>query len=115
MNLIYLVRINLFHGCRRTRWFIQCIHDVFNKKQLNINDINGITLISDDKKILYWNVNILKNRKNNIQYGKDKTGDIYKLYNSLDYIKSHKQKCYLVTSDGGFDFQIIIMNKKIIV
>ena len=84
--------------------FIQCIHDVFNKKQLNINDINGITLISDDKKIPYWNVNILKNRKNNIQYGKDKTGDIYKLYNSLDYIKSHKQKCYLVTSDGGFDF-----------
>ena len=84
--------------------FIQCIHDIYKKKDLNINDVYAITLISEDRKIPYWNVNILKNPKNNIHYGKDKTGDIYKLANALDYIKSHKDKCYLVTSDGGFDF-----------
>ena len=84
--------------------FIQCIHDIYNKKSININCVNAITLISEDRKIPYWNVNILKNHKNNIHYGKDKTGDIYKLTNALDYIKSHKEKSYLVTSDGGFDF-----------
>jgi len=84
--------------------FIQCIHDIYNKKQLDINNVYGITLISDDRKIPYWNINIIKNPKNNIQYGSDKTGDIYKLTNALNYIKSHKEKCYLVTSDGGFDF-----------
>ncbi len=84
--------------------FIQCIHDIYKKKNLNINGVYAITLISEDRKIPYWNVNILKNPKNNIQYGKDKTGDIYKLQNALDYIKCHKDKCYLVTSDGGFDF-----------
>jgi 23S rRNA U2552 (ribose-2'-O)-methylase RlmE/FtsJ len=84
--------------------FIQSIHDIYKKNKMNINTIYGITLISNDRKIPYWNSNILKNPKNNIQYGTDKTGDIYKLSNALDYIKSHKEKCYLVTSDGGFDF-----------
>lgn len=84
--------------------FIQCIHDVYNKNKFNINTVYAITLISNDRKIPYWNSNILKNPKNNIQYGKDKRGDIYILENTLDYIKSHKEKCFLVTSDGGFDF-----------
>jgi len=84
--------------------FIQCIHDIYNKKSININSIYGITLISSDRKVPYWNTNILTNNKYTILYGLDKTGDIYKKENTLNYINNHKDKCYLVTSDGGFDF-----------
>ena len=29
---------------------------------------------------------------------------IYNYENCIDYISKHNEKCYLVTSDGGFDF-----------
>lgn len=84
--------------------FIQCIHDTYQKKNLNVKKITSITLVSDDKKVPYWNINILNNSKNNIQYGIDKTGNIYNKENAIDYINNHNEKCYLITSDGGFDF-----------
>lgn len=84
--------------------FIQCIHDVYKYKKLNINLINCITLISHDKKIPFWNNSIINNPKNNLQYGVTNNGDIYNYDNCIDYISKHKDKCYLVTSDGGFDF-----------
>ena len=84
--------------------FIQCIHDVYNYKKLNINIINCITLISQNKKIPYWNNSIMNNPKNNLQYGVTNNGDIYNYDNCIDYINNHNEKCYLVTSDGGFDF-----------
>ena len=83
--------------------FIQCIHDIYNKKILVINKIYAITLISSNSKVPYWNTNIINNPKNSILYGSDSTGDIYKKENTLDYISKNK-KCYLVTSDGGFDY-----------
>ena len=83
--------------------FIQCIHDIYNKKELNINRIYGITLISSDSKVPFWNTNIINNPKNSIFFGYDSSGDIYKKENTLDYISKNK-KCYLVTSDGGFDY-----------
>ena len=84
--------------------FIQCIHDSYKKKNLKINNVYAITLVSDDKKVPYWNNNILNNKKNIILYGEDKTGNIYNLKNALQYIRNNKNKCYTVTSDGGFDF-----------
>lgn len=84
--------------------FIQCLHDTFTINNYIINKINCITLISCDKKIPNWNNLILSNPKNNIQYGLSNNGDIYQLNNCLDYINNHKEKCFLVTSDGGFDF-----------
>ena len=84
--------------------FIQCIHDSYKKKKLTINNVYSITLVSDDKKVPYWNNNILNNSKNIILYGEDKTGNIYNLKNALYYIKNNQNKCYIVTSDGGFDF-----------
>lgn len=84
--------------------FIQCLHDTYNKKNLNIINIHGITLISDDKRVPYWNNQILSNYKNTICYCSDKTGDIYNIKNANEYINSHKAKCFLVTSDGGFDY-----------
>ena len=84
--------------------FIQCLHDTYSKKKLNIHSIYGITLISDDKRVPFWNTLVTQNKKNTICYCPDKTGDIYKLVNSNYYINLHKNKCFLVTSDGGFDY-----------
>ena len=50
MNLIFL--IIQFFSCivEGPGGFIQCIHDVYKYKKININLINCITLISQDKK-----------------------------------------------------------------
>ena len=61
----------------------------------------------------YWNNLVLNNSKNSICYCEDKTGDIYKLNNAFEYIKSHTEKCYLVTSDGGFDFSENYNNQEV--
>ena len=80
--------------------FIHCIND-----NTNI-DVHGITLISKtDKNIPFWNQQIINNKKNNLCFGKDNTGDIYKLENIEDFISSLDGKlCKLVTADGGFDY-----------
>ena len=82
--------------------FIHCLND---------NDENmmnyGITLISDDKSIPYWNNNLVINPKNKISFGNDGTGDIYKSKNTENFINEvGKGKCDLVTGDGGFDYSL---------
>jgi hypothetical protein len=80
--------------------FMNCLNEKLN------NEVNyGITLISNDRSIPYWNPNLLNNKKNRISLGVDGTGDIYKVKNVkqfVDEIGGHK--CNLVTSDGGFDY-----------
>ena len=80
--------------------FIHCINDHTNMT------VYGITLISKtDKNIPFWNQQIINNNRNILSYGKDNTGDIYKLENSRVFINSFKGKlCNLVTADGGFDY-----------
>lgn len=80
--------------------FIHCINDNTNL------DVYGITLISTtDKNIPFWNQQIISNKKNHLSYGKDKTGDIYKLENTEEFITSlGGNLCNLVTADGGFDY-----------
>lgn len=80
------------------------IHFLNNSDKV-INKVYGITLISDDTSIPYWNQNILTNKMNDISFGIDKTGDIYNLKNTLHFIKEiGDNKCHLVTGDGGFDY-----------
>ena len=80
--------------------FIHCINDNTNM------DVYGITLISKtDRNIPFWNQQIIANSKNKLSYGVDKTGDIYKLENAIEFIDSlDGQLCNLVTADGGFDY-----------
>tara|TARA_Y100000591_G_C21836657_1_gene702962 strand:+ start:436 stop:1638 length:1203 start_codon:yes stop_codon:yes gene_type:complete len=72
------------------------------------DNIYAITLYSDNKDIPGWNKskNFLKKNENVvINYGKDGTGDLYKLDNILEYSKLFaNEKAELVTADGGFDF-----------
>ena len=52
----------------------------FNEeKNLNLDTIYGITLISDNKEIPFWNPGLLTNEKVIICNGQDETGDLYKL------------------------------------
>lgn len=80
--------------------FIHCINDITNM------DVYGITLISKtDKNIPYWNQQIMNNKMNKLSFGKDDTGDIYKLENTEEFISSFDgHLCDIVTADGGFDY-----------
>tara|TARA_Y100000389_G_scaffold204166_1_gene255318 strand:- start:3036 stop:4169 length:1134 start_codon:yes stop_codon:yes gene_type:complete len=85
--------------------FIHCLNDFSIKQNININKCYGITLLSDDKKVPYWNPLIIKNKYNEIIFGSDKTGDLYNLKN-VDYFIEivKKNPCHLITGDGGFDY-----------
>lgn len=70
-----------------------------------IDRIYGITLVSDDKDIPYWNSLISNHSKVTLSSGYDGTGDLYKLSNVISFIKTcGKQTCHIVTADGGFDY-----------
>ena len=103
INDLDLLENNIYCSCiaEGPGGFINCL----NNSKYKINLIYGITLISDDSSIPYWNQSILLNKQNRISFGKDKTGNIYNLENTEHFINEiGKNKCHLVTADGGFDY-----------
>tara|TARA_Y100000389_G_scaffold201575_2_gene244611 strand:+ start:514 stop:1608 length:1095 start_codon:yes stop_codon:yes gene_type:complete len=85
--------------------FIHCINQLSNYENKHIKMVFGITLISCDKKIPYWNQSIINNPKNKIINGEDNTGNIYNHKNVENFIKNvNGYFCHLVTADGGFDY-----------
>ena len=85
--------------------FIQSIVKHKDEYSIKTEKIHGITLVSDDKDVPYWNPNLVKHPIVNICNGRDGTGDLYKLENVLEFIHScGKSQCRLVTADGGFDY-----------
>ena len=85
--------------------FIHCLNDYSIKYEHIVHRFFGITLYSKDRRIPYWNQSIVKNKKVILSYGKDKTGDLYKLDNVKEFVKqTGEHKCHLVTADGGFDY-----------
>ena len=85
--------------------FIHCLNNyVFGSNKV-IYKVFGITLISDDKSIPYWNQIILNHRMNLISNGKDNTGNLYNYENAKEFIQTiNLNHCHLVTADGGFDY-----------
>ena len=84
--------------------FIQSLllHDKYTN---TINEIYGITLLSDNKEIPYWNTTLIKNDKVTICNGYDGTGNLYSLNNVLQFISTCKRHtCQVITADGGFDY-----------
>ena len=79
--------------------FINCLLDH------NVADIYGITLLTNDRRIPFWNNGLVKNDNVHINT-KINTGDIYIKQNALDFISNVKKTSLsdLVTSDGGFDY-----------
>lgn len=86
-------------------YYSNCRHS--NK---NLDKIFGITLKSTKKEIPGWRKfgYFLKQYPNvKICYGSDGTGDIYKVHNVVDFIKTvGTGTCQFVTADGGFDYSI---------
>ena len=79
--------------------FINCLLDN------NVKDIYGITLLTNDRKIPFWNNGLIKNDNIHINT-KQNTGNIYIKENSLEFINNIKSKglSEFVTADGGFDY-----------
>ena len=85
--------------------FIHCINNYSNENGINVNGVFGITLISKDKTIPYWNQIITNNRVNHIVNGKDNTGNLYNYENASSFIKNvNLNYCHLITADCGFDY-----------
>ena len=99
-----LIEDNMYCAClaEGPGGFIHCLNDF---KSINIKKIFGITLISEDKLIPYWNTHILNHKLNHIIKGNDSSGDIYKKNIVNDLISEiDGRSCHLVTADGGFDY-----------
>lgn len=108
-EIIYEFKLQIHTNCaciaEAPGGFIQSILVFCGEKKISLSKINGITLVSTDKDIPYWNPTLITNPKVCICNGKDGTGDLYKLSNVLDFIRyCGKQSCSLVTGDGGFDY-----------
>ena len=84
--------------------FLQCLVDYTKTRDINIKNIYGITLLSDDKDVPSWNPKIERDKNINLLYGKDNTGDICNRENIIDIIEQITIKCDLITCDGGIDY-----------
>lgn len=82
--------------------FIHCLNNISFLYKKKLKKIYGITLISDDKSVPYWNNCILKNPFNKIFLETD--GNIYNLETVNKFLKFVDKKCDLITCDGGFDY-----------
>lgn len=79
--------------------FINCLLDH------KVKEVYGITLLTNDRKIPYWNNGLIKNNNVHINTSQN-TGNIYIKQNSLEFVNKIKEKglSELVTADGGFDY-----------
>ena len=79
--------------------FINCLLDH------KVKEVHGITLLTNDKKIPYWNNSLIKNDNVYINTNQN-TGNIYIKDNAIEFISIIHTKGLsdLVTSDGGFDY-----------
>ena len=90
--------------------FIQSLIHLSDKKNINIY---ANSLISNDKNVPMWNNKIKKYNINNL-YGIKNNGDICDFYNLLSMIKKiGRNKCELVTGDGGFEYSKDYSNQEI--
>ena len=103
----HLLQDNIFCAClaEGPGGFIHCLNNYSKNYNIYIKRIFGITLISKDKTIPYWNQLIVNNRMNHILNGSDGSGNLYNFENANDFIKKiNLNYCHLVTADGGFDY-----------
>lgn len=98
--------------------FIECLIDFKNKYNIDVKSIFGITLLiqSDtENKVPFWKINKDVCQRNNIFINRkmENIGDLYDIRNIDNFVsKVGKNKCKLVTADGGFDFSIDFNNQE---
>ena len=70
-----------------------------------VDEIYGITLISEDKSIPYWHKSLSNEKRLQLKRGIQNDGDLYRLGNVISFIKEiGKSTMDIVTGDGGFDY-----------
>ena len=80
--------------------FIQCLLENYDDDII----INGITLISENNKIPYWNKKLINHKNIKFHRGIKNNGDLYDLDNILSLITDiGRGSSSLITGDGGFD------------
>lgn len=93
--------------------FIECVYKYLDKYNINsINEIHGITLLSNNKTIPNWKIKKNYINKYNIHLNNinDGDGDLYNFDNIKSFMESVKNGsdsyncCDFITADGGFDF-----------
>ena len=93
--------------------FIECVYKYLDKYNINsINEIHGITLLSNNKTIPNWKIKKNFINKYNIHLNNinDGDGDLYNFNNITSFMESVKNGsdsyncCDFITADGGFDF-----------
>ena len=98
-NIIFKDKINCFAMAEAPGGFIESLLE----QEENIDKIYATTLISDNKKVPYWNNKIKTNKKVSLLYGSKNNGDLIDIINILSFKKELKQSIFFVTADGGFD------------
>ena len=93
--------------------FIECIYKYLYQNKINsINEIYGITLLSQDRSIPNWKIKKHFISEYNIHLNNNDydDGDLYKFENIQRFMDNVKNKsdnyscCDFITADGGFDF-----------
>ena len=89
---------NIFCIAEAPGGFIQCLleYDV---------TIDATSLLSEDKKIPYWNKKLI-DKDINFKYGIKNNGDICDINNIISLIKDKKNYYDIITADGGFDCSV---------
>lgn len=110
-NLLnYNYNIKTAHLAEGPGGFVEAVVNYRKKKNIYNDKLYAITLKSSEKEIPGWKKSekfLKKNNNVNITYGKDGTGNIYKLENILHFVDIvGKNDCEFITADGGFDFSI---------
>jgi len=100
-----------FHLAEGPGGFIEALSYYRN----NIQDIYyGMTLIDKNPSIPKWkkNVQSLSNKNVILEYGFDKTGNLYNKNNLIYIYKKYKHSIDFITGDGGFDFSLNFNNQE---
>lgn len=100
-----------FHLAEGPGGFIEALSYYRN----NIQDIYyGMTLIDKNPSIPKWkkNVQSLSNKNVILEYGIDKTGNLYNKNNLIYIYKKYKHSIDFITGDGGFDFSLNFNNQE---
>ena len=101
----YSNKIKTFHLAEGPGGFVEAM---INFRNNSTDEVNTMTLISNNKEIPNWNkikYFIKKNKNINIIIGEDKKGDLYNIKNHYYILNnSGKNSMDIITGDGGFDF-----------
>lgn len=105
-NFYFPNYINSFHLAEGPGGFIEAL-SYFRKNEYDT--YYGMTLINNSNDVPKWKKNeiYLSIHKNIVlEYGKDKTGNLYSKENLLYIYDKYKHSMNFITGDGGFDYSV---------